>query len=86
MSMEEAIHAATIKFSMNHIMTQLEDAMLEGKHSLTFKRRDDQKPPISLPTGEMHFMQAVRLSREGWTVERSSGVFTISGWGDTVTV
>lgn len=86
MSMEESIHAATIMFNMNYIMTQLKDAMLEGKQSLTFKRRDDQKPNISLPTGEMHFMQAVRLAREGWNVERSHGAFTVSGWGEVVTV
>lgn len=84
MSMDYSISQVTSKLKMTHIKTQLDDAMFSGKSSLTFRRRDDLDPMQSLPTGDMHLMQAVYLAREGWTVERSSGTFTVSGWANTV--
>lgn len=86
MTMDYSITTVTSKLNMTHIKSQLEEAMLGGKLNLTFKRRDDLDPTKSLPTGDIHFMQAVYLAREGWTVERSSGAITVSGWGDLVTV
>jgi len=86
MSMDHAISQVTSTLNMSHIKSQLEEAMFSGKMSLTFNRRDDHDPKKSLPTGDMHLMQAVYLTREGWKVERSSGAFTVSGWSDSVTV
>lgn len=86
MTMDYSISQVTSKLNMTHIKSQLDTAMLGGKLNLSFHRRDDLDPTKSLPTGDMHLMQAVYLAREGWNVERSSGAFTVSGWADIITV
>lgn len=84
MSMDFSISEVVRKLNMTHIKTQLDSAMLEGKMNLVFNRRDDRDPMQSLPTGDMHLMQAVALARQGWTVERSAGTFTVSGWANNI--
>jgi len=64
-------------FNMTRVLRELKEAMRIGATSCTFRRNDD---PASDKNGELHPMQAARLSYNGWTVERSFNNYTVSGW------
>ena len=67
-------------FKMDHIMTQLKEAMMNGSKVVIFERCNDVPIQSALPTGKMHLMQAVVLRKAGWTVGESERTFTVSGW------
>ncbi len=66
--------------SMKAIEQQIEEAMLAGCYSLEFKINNDFKPGVTLPIGEIHYMQAVKLAHDGYTVQNSVHGVTVSGW------
>lgn len=78
--MQDMIRKVTNEFNMTHIESQIRDAMLKGERSITFKRNDVHTPNVSLPTGWIHMMQAMKLAHDGYKVEHNNGLITVAGW------